>query len=174
MSLCELTFHERGGLGEIFKASQRELPRAVALKFVTEGPEHDPLILRRFLREARITARLEHPGIVPVHGLGRDASGRLCYAMRFIDGKSLKQAIAEYHEARNSGRERTPLRRDLAFRGMLQRFKSACSTVAYAHHEGFLHRDLKPEHVMIGPFDETLVVDWGLARPIGATTHLTR
>jgi eukaryotic-like serine/threonine-protein kinase len=173
MTLCDLSFHERGGLGEIYKARHRELPRAVALKFVTEGPERDPMILRRFLREAQITARLENPGIVPVHGLGRDASGRLCYAMRFIDDITLKRAIAEYHNGRKSARTWKPLRRDLAFRALLQRFKSACATVAYAHHEGFLHRDLKPEHIMLGPFEETLVVDWGLARPIARDGQLS-
>jgi serine/threonine-protein kinase len=122
----------------------------------------------RFLREAAITARLEHPGIVPIYGLGRDADGNPCYAMRFIHGTSLGQAVKAYHAERKADPSRGPLETDRAFRALLQRFKAACTTVAYAHSRGVVHRDLKPANIMLGPFEETLVVDWGLGKVIGA------
>jgi eukaryotic-like serine/threonine-protein kinase len=89
--------------------------------------------------------------------------------MRFVTGTTLKTAIAEYHATRQSQprKRRQPLRRDVLFRALLQRFKSACVTVAYAHSRGFLHRDLKPEHILLGDFDVTSVVDWGLTKPCG-------
>src|SRR5262249_31574562 len=98
---------------------------------------------------------------------GRDQAGNPCYAMRFVQGTTLAQAIEEYHARRDFARERAPMETDRAFRGLLQRLKSVCTTVAYAHSRKVLHRDLKPANIMLGPFDETLVLDWGLARMIG-------
>src|SRR5271157_40082 len=173
LNLDDLQFHAQGGLGAVFQANERGLGRSLAVKFpLTSGSGLAELELQqRFLREVRVTAALEHPGIVPVHGLGQDTEGRLCYAMRFVTGTTLKTAIAEYHAARQSQprKRRQPLRRDVPFRALLQRFKSACVTVAYAHSRGFLHRDLKPEHILLGDFDVTLVVDWGLTKPCSDT-----
>ncbi len=121
----------------------------------------------RFVREAEITGKLEHPGIVPIYGLGHDATGRPFYAMRFIKGDSLKEAIATFHEtptAQWDSSERTA-----RLRALLRRFTDVCNAIAFAHSRGVLHRDLKPGNVMLGPFGETLVVDWGLAKPIGET-----
>jgi serine/threonine-protein kinase len=159
-------FHARGGLGEVHVAQDGELGRRVALKRLQPQHAADPDSRRRFLREAELTARLEHPGVVPVHGLVLDAGGQPCYAMRFIEGQSLQQAIAEFH-----GRERglDPGERALALRQLLGRFVAVCNTVAFAHSRGVLHRDLKPANVMLGPYGETLVVDWGLAKPLGQT-----
>lgn len=171
MRLENLKFHARGGLGTVFKAPDYRLGRDLALKFPGESSSTFAAgeLRLRFLREVAVTASLEHPGIVPVHGLGQDAGGRLCYAMRFVTGKTLKAAIAEYHAARQARSLplRVPLRRDAEFRSLLQRFRSACVTVAYAHSRGFLHRDLKPEHILLGDFDVTLVVDWGLTKRYG-------
>ena len=120
---------------------------------------------RRFLLEAEITGGLEHPGIVPVYGLGHDADGRPYYAMRFIRGESLKEAIERFHAA--DGPERDPGERSLELRKLLRRFIDVCNAVAYAHSRGVLHRDLKPANMMLGPYGETLVVDWGLAKAVG-------
>jgi hypothetical protein len=169
LNLDNLKFHAQGGLGAIFKARDHRLGRDLALKFpaASSGMFAANELQLRFLREVAVTAALEHPGIVPVHGLGQDAEGRLCYAMRFVTGKTLQVAISEHHAARRTRplKSREPLRRDVEFRSLLQRFKSACVTVAYAHSRGFLHRDLKPEHILLDEFDVTLVVDWGLTKP---------
>jgi hypothetical protein len=89
VELHDLNFHARGGRGRILKARQTGLPRDVAVKFPSQDRGHDPESVARFLREAAITARLEHPGIVPIYGLGRDEAGNPCYAMRFIQGTTL-------------------------------------------------------------------------------------
>src|SRR5262249_39947978 len=98
--------------------------------------------------------------------------GQPCYAMRFIQGETLGEALRRFHEA-DGQPHRDPGERSLALRQLLNRFVAVCNTIAYAHNQGVLHRDLKPGHIMLGPFGETLVVDWGLARaltPGGAPT----
>ena len=157
-----LRLHDEGGLGEVFVARDEELNREVALKQIQEEHADDPRSRSRFLVEAEITGRLEHPGIVPVYGLGRYADGRPFYAMRFIHGESLKEAIRRFHAAGDPGRD--PGAWSIELRKLLGRFIDVCNAVAYAHSRGVLHRDLKPGNVMLGPFGETLVVDWGLAK----------
>jgi serine/threonine protein kinase/Tfp pilus assembly protein PilF len=158
----ELRFHAAGALGEVYLARNTELKREVAIKFLKPGRARDPDHLRRFLQEAEITGRLEHPGIVPIYALGVDAAGIPGYAMRFIRGATLLDAIEAFHAADRAGRD--PSERSLALRELLGRFISICNTIAYAHSRGILHRDLKPSNVMLGKFEETLVVDWGLAK----------
>jgi serine/threonine-protein kinase len=155
-------FHARGGMGEVYKALDREIGREVALKRIKKEVALNPELRRRFLREAEITGRLEHPGIVPVYGLIRDETGQPCYAMRFIEGESLKDAIQKFYDADQAKRD--PGDRSLAFRQLLQRFIAVCNTMAFAHSRGIIHRDLKPANIMLGKYGETLVVDWGLAR----------
>jgi serine/threonine protein kinase len=162
-----LRYHASGGLGEVYLAHNPELNRDVALKFLKPDRSHDADSLRRFLQEAEVTGRLEHPGVVPIYALGTDTHGSPCYAMRFIHGETLQNAIDAFHEAETPRRQ--PTERSLALRELLNRFVSICSTVAYAHSRGILHRDLKPQNVMLGKYDETLVVDWGLAKPISQT-----
>jgi len=156
--------YARGGLGEVFLAIDPELDRQVALKELLAYHAHDPVSQARFLLEARVTGRLEHPGIVPVYGLGRYADGRPYYAMRFIEGETLKQAIERFHDPEGFPRE--PGKRELAFRRLLRSLIDACNAVAYAHSRGVVHRDLKPDNIMLGRFGETLVVDWGIAKPL--------
>jgi tetratricopeptide (TPR) repeat protein/tRNA A-37 threonylcarbamoyl transferase component Bud32 len=157
--------HARGGLGEVFVARDEELHREVALKEIQQRHANHPESRARFLREAEITGGLEHPGIVPVYGLGHYADGRPFYAMRLIKGDNLQEAIKRFHEADQPGRH--PGERRLAFRQLLGRFVDVCDALAYAHSRGVLHRDLKPGNIMLGKFGETLVVDWGLAKPTG-------
>lgn len=158
--------HAAGGLGLVWLAEDTELHRDVALKEIKETARpDDPDTQKRFRREAEVTGRLEHPGIVPVYSLGRyPLTGRPFYAMRFIRGENLKDAIGRLHapEAR-----REPGQQALELRRLLGRFLDACNAVAYAHNRGVLNRDIKPENVMLGPFGETLVVDWGLAKLTG-------
>src|SRR5258708_4540098 len=110
----------------------------------------------RFLREAEITSKLEHPGVVPVYGLGAYPNGRPFYAMRFVKGESMQEAIRRFHKADDDPR-RDPGERSLALRELLGRFVAVCNAVAYAHSRGVIHRDLKPANIMLGEYGETLV-----------------
>src|SRR5262249_42314000 len=106
----------------------------------------------------------EHPGVVPVYGMGRHEDGRPYYAMRLVRGESMHEAIRRFHEA-DQGR-RDPGERELALRALLNRLVAVCHAGGYAHSRGVLHRDSKPANVMLGEYGETLVVDWGLAKPL--------
>jgi serine/threonine-protein kinase len=157
--------HARGGLGAVFVALDGELNREVALKQILDHHADDPGSRQRFLMEAEITGGLEHPGIVPVYGLGTYADGRPFYAMRFIRGDSLKEAIERFH--RDEALKRDPGRRTLEMRKLLRRFLDVCNAIEYAHARGILHRDIKPGNIIVGRHGETLVVDWGLAKARG-------
>ncbi len=130
-----------------------------------DEPACDPNCRARFVREAEITGRLEHPGIVAVYGLCRVADGRPEYAMRFIEGESLRSAIARHHAGEGSSAGDAPAA--LALPKLVRRFLDVCNAISYAHHRGVVHRDIKPSNIMLGPYGETLVVDWGLAKSIG-------
>ena len=162
----------RGGLGAVFVAIDNELHREVALKQILESHADDTVSRERFILEAEVTGGLEHPGIVPVYALGRYADGRPFYAMRFIKGHSLKDAIDEFHGA--------PFRREsagtsaLGLRQLLRRFSDVCNAIDYAHSRGVLHRDIKPGNIIVGRYGETLVVDWGLAKATGKSDPTAR
>jgi eukaryotic-like serine/threonine-protein kinase len=137
----------RGGMGVVYAALDERLNRRVALK-VLDAPVADANFARRLNREARVLARLEHPGIVPVHDVGTLSDGRVFYTMKFVEGQRLDKHI----EAVTSLPDR------------LRLFLRICDAVAFAHARGILHRDLKPANVMVGAFGEILVMDWGLAK----------
>ncbi len=140
----------RGGLGRILRGRDRRLDRPVAIKEAL----HDSGDARaRFLREVAVTARLQHPGIVPVYEAGCWPGGEPFYAMKLISGCSLKEAISE----------KKTLNERLA---LLPNVIAVAEAVAYAHSAGVIHRDLKPANVLVGPFGETVVIDWGVARDV--------
>lgn len=159
-AIGELTEHARGGLGVVYQGRDESLQRDVAVKFMHDSLVADLVERERFLQEAEVTSRLEHPGVVPVYGLGESADGKPFYVMRFIRGSSLDDALRAFHE---SAVTLTRRQREFEFRQLLSRFITVCNTIAYAHNRGVLHRDIKPSNVMLGEYGETLVVDWGLA-----------
>ena len=142
----------RGGMGKILAARDRRLRREVVIKVMRrEYGRIDP----RFEREALITARLQHPSIVRVYDAGVLGDGRAFYAMERVRGRSLEVVLAEA----------TTLRDRLA---LLPHAIAVCDALAYAHNEGVVHRDLKPSNILLGPFGETVVIDWGLAKDLKA------
>ena len=167
----DLRQHARGGLGEVLVAEDEKLGRRVAIKQIRQNAAWSTENVRRFMREARITAQLEHPGIVPVHGLGIAKDGRPCYAMRFVEGRTLGEAIDAFHGSGHSGMDASAYR--VGLRHLVQRFVAVCQTIAYAHSKGVIHRDIKPSNIMLGPYGETLVVDWGLARRLSEQVDST-
>ena len=137
----------RGGMGTVYLAEDRELNRLVAVK-VLNTPDITDDLSRRMIREAQIIAGLEHPGIVPVHDVGTLPDGRIFYAMKYVRGSRLD----EYATQSASVNDR------------LRKFQAVCDAVAFAHAHGVIHRDLKPQNIMIGWFGEVLVLDWGVAK----------
>src|SRR6185369_16875517 len=140
----------RGGMGTVYLAQDRELNRLVAIK-VLNTPELTEDLRNRMVREAQIIARLEHPGIVPVHDAGTLPDGRVFYAMKYVRGSRLDEYAAENDSIRDR----------------LRKFQAVCDAVAFAHAHGVIHRDLKPQNIMIGSFGEVLVLDWGVAKLTG-------
>ena len=165
-----------GGMGLVSEAIDREFDRHVALKEILPAGANDPAYRLRFQTEAEITARLDHPGIIPVYSRGRLPDGRLYYTMRLISGDhtgTLQQAIRAFHhdQIHSPAGIKTP-ERDLIWQGLIRRVIAVCHTMAYAHAQNVLHRDLKPSNILLGPCGETLVVDWGLARFVHSAPEL--
>ena len=166
-----LSFHNAGMLGQVFIALDRELNRNVALKEIQDRHASHPVSREQFVLEGMVTGALEHPGIVPVYSLGTRADGTPFYAMRFIQGPSLREKLRQFHNA-DEAKGGPPGEEPPTLPRLLRHFVNACNAMAYAHSRGVIHRDLKPEHILLGPFGETLVVDWGLAMPIlGGSDH---
>lgn len=150
----------QGGLGQIWRAHDRLLARDVAIKQILPRATSVQSVQQRFLREAKITGQLEHPSIVPVYDIGRlPNADEPFYAMRFVDGETLGQRIKQYH-LEQPGSESASLQ----LRQLLTTMVSICNAVGFAHNRKVLHRDLKPDNVILGNFGEVSVLDWGLAR----------
>lgn len=151
----------RGGMGMILKARDRALNRDVAVKVMRpETRKHADRRLR-FVEEAQITGQLEHPGIAPVHFLGRDDDGLEFFSMKLVAGMTLEELLEKWHDRSGRIREEYPQSR------LLSIFERVAETVGFAHARGILHRDLKPANVMVGKYGEVWVLDWGLAKVIG-------
>ncbi|QDU62473.1 Serine/threonine-protein kinase PknD [Planctomycetes bacterium Pan216] len=147
-----------GGLGQVWLAQDDELRRDVAIKVIRPEGRHFPENNERFLREVRITGLLQHPNIIPIYHAGKDEnSGDVFYAMPFVAGRSLAQVISECYA---DGKQPTPTE----FLHLVNIFVDVCDAVGYAHSRRILHRDLKPDNIMVGEFGEVMVLDWGLAK----------
>jgi PAS domain S-box-containing protein len=152
--------HATGGIGRVWRAQDHQLDREVALKELLPGKAANAKVAARFLREARLTGQLEHPGIVPVYELiCRPDTNEPFYTMRFLRGRTLSSAIDACHAKRLAGQSEPP-----EFLSLLAAFVAVCNTIAYAHSRGVVHRDLKGDNVMLGDFGEVIVLDWGLAK----------
>ncbi|MCA8976406.1 MAG: protein kinase, partial [Planctomycetes bacterium] len=157
----------RGGMGAIIKIWDEDLRRTLAMKVVLgaqgeqgsgDTPAVPAKVLDRFLEEAQVTAQLDHPGIVPVHELGVDAQGQAFFTMRLVQGRDLEEV---FDLVRRGAEDWTQGRAT----GVILK---ACEALAYAHNKNVIHRDLKPANIMVGRFGEVYVMDWGLARVLGA------
>jgi serine/threonine protein kinase/Leucine-rich repeat (LRR) protein len=155
----------RGGMGAILSATDQTLDREVAMKVMLEAGEQDPIARQRFLREALVLARLEHPNIVPIHEMGRNAEGRLFYTMKLVKGRTLQAILTAIKKGDAATAQHYTLDR------LLTIYRKVCDAVAFAHHHRIIHRDLKPENVMVGEFGEVLVMDWGLAKHLDDEAH---
>ena len=155
---CEIVdLIAHGGMGDVYRATQPTLERVLAVKVMT-AQAATPELAARFRREALVLARLQHPNIVPIHALGTDEDGQPYYTMKLVKGRTL-QAILDDLRKGDAG---TLRHHSLA--QLLSAFRKVCDALAFAHAQGILHRDLKPDNVMIGEFGEVLVMDWGLAK----------
>lgn len=151
-------FCDRGGLGEVYRATDGESSRDLAVKLLRSDRQH-PSNREDFKRESQIIGRMNHPGIVAIHGSGETIDGRPFYTMPFLKRGNLRQSIADYH-----GHHRTrTVDAEKSFRDLLYRLVSVCKTIAYAHSRGIVHRDIKAENILLGKYGETLVIDWGSA-----------
>jgi len=159
------SLHASGGMGVVWLARDTHIGRDVALKELPAEGLAAAGVPLRFLREARITGQLEHPGVVPVYELGCDAdTGRPFYAMRFVKGRTLTEVARAFHRQCGRGAYEP-----LGLVNLLTAFVSICNTIAYAHSHGIVHRDLKGENIVLGDFGEVIVLDWGLAKRLDGT-----
>ena len=143
-----------GGMGEVYRCGDDALQRDLAIKVLKAELHGDSGAEERFLREARLTGSLQHPGIVPVHHLGQLPDGRPCYSMKLVRGRTLADLLRD----ETDGAERVPR--------LLIVVEKVCQAMAFAHSKGVIHRDLKPSNVMVGEFGEVQVMDWGLAKEL--------
>lgn len=156
-----------GGMGEVRRVRDRVLNRVVAMKIIQPRVLETRLGRARFLAEAQATAQLQHPGVVPVHDAGQLRDGRDYYVMQQVIGRTLDEVIREVHAVsgpRGYGVSQT----GWSFRRLVQAFHAACEAMAYAHARGVIHRDLKPQNVLVGAYGEVFVVDWGLMKIVGS------
>jgi len=151
----------RGGMGRVLEAVDEPLGRRVAVKVLLQRPADKDVRGQRFLEEARIVGRLEHPGIAPIYALGRAPDGNVFFSMKLVAGRDLDDILNERQRGDGALLREYPLPR------LLSVFERIVETVAFAHSQGVLHRDLKPANIMVGAHGEVWVLDWGLAKTLG-------
>jgi len=157
----ELKPLSEGGTAKLFLTEDLNLHRRVAYKSLHQDLQDSDIETQRFVREARVTANIQHPGTVPVYELGRDRAGQLFFTMKRVLGQDLRQILLDLKHEVPSAVEKFPLPR------LLDILIQVSQTIAYAHSIGVVHRDLKPANIIVGKFGEVYVLDWGLAKVLG-------
>lgn len=156
----------RGGMAVVQRVEDLELSRRLAMKIIDSAILHQDSALSRFVAEAQTLSQLQHPNIVPVHELGQLEDGRFYFTMKEVQGQPLSEVIQSVHDASSSQRWESS-DDGFSLHRLMNIFTRICAAVAFAHSRGVIHRDLKPENVLIGEFDQVLVVDWGIAKIMG-------
>ena len=159
-----------GGLGEVIGAEDNDIGRKVALKKLRTDVKSDAT-LARFVEEIRTVGRLEHPNIIPIHDVGVDEAGDYYFVMKYVDGETLESVIAQLAAGDADYHRRYSIER------RVQIFMGVLEAVAFAHSQGVVHRDIKPANIMVGPYGEVVLMDWGIAKPLEggmADDHLPR
>jgi serine/threonine protein kinase len=155
----------RGGMGVVHQARDLRIVRNVAMKVIKTSSQFSRENVLRFVDEAQLTGQLQHPNIIPVYELGLDEYGEVFYTMKYVKGTTLDQVLRRIREREEVAIQKYPLAT------LLTAFQKICDGVAYAHSMGVVHRDLKPDNVMIGEYGEVLVMDWGLAKKMASGMH---
>lgn len=158
----ELKTLAEGGTGKLYTTVDQNLHRTVAYKTLHADLRDSEIETKRFLREARVTANIQHPGTLPLYELGRDREGQLFFTMKKVEGRDLRQILFDLRHEIPDVMDEFPLPR------LLDILIQVCQTIAYAHDIGVIHRDLKPANIIIGKFGEVYVLDWGLAKILGS------
>jgi serine/threonine-protein kinase len=148
-----------GGMGEVVLVTDHDIGRQVAVKRLKAGPAEEAAVLR-FAEEVRTVGHLEHPGIVPIHDVGVDENGQHYLVMKYVEGETLEEIIRQLKQ----GNPKYVERFDHVHRAQV--FLSLLQALRYAHEKGIIHRDLKPANVMVGPYGEVMLMDWGIAKKI--------
>jgi tetratricopeptide (TPR) repeat protein/serine/threonine protein kinase len=171
----------RGGMGVVYRVLETGLNRSLAIKVLLEEHKDNPALCQRFVEEAQIMGQLQHPGVVPIHELGQLEDGRPFFTLRQIKGTTLAELLKSQESATGSrqsdpeavakGQESAAASMMSGLPGLLNIFAQVCQTMAFAHSRGIIHRDLKPANVMVGAFGEIQVMDWGLAKVLGAASE---
>lgn len=152
---------DSGGMGEVRIGRDPYLDRKVAIKLLKMEKVASPLAVERFVREAQVTAKLDHPNIIPIYSLHSESDGRASFSMKLIQGRTLSDIVRQVRDRLKEGK-RPP--EDLTMRRRIELFLRMCDAMSYAHDMGVIHRDLKPANVMVGEYNEVYVMDWGLAK----------
>ncbi|MDR2441831.1 MAG: serine/threonine protein kinase [Planctomycetaceae bacterium] len=154
-----------GGMGTVFYAWDTQLQRNVTIKTLNRKSRQHKSYKERFIKEARITGKLVHSGIIPIYALDYDDQREPYYVMRFLEGQTFEQLITQYHNLKG------PLHTQEELRRLIRHFINACQTMAYVHDHHVVHRDIKPSNIMLSGYGETIILDWGLAKILTAENN---
>lgn len=159
----------KGGMVEVFLAFDPTCGRNVALKRIRQEMKSNATLQERFLREARIASQLTHPSIVPIYTISQEGEETF-YTMPYVEGETLKQILRAAYDEEKEGEVKHPIGSSIPT--LMRIFLNVCQAIAYSHSKGILHRDVKPDNIIVGKYGEVLILDWGLADFVGEVSEL--